>query len=85
MNTELVGSESMLVMAEAGRAVVFDVHTKHSTRRGEGHRVLFIKTRHSRSFRYRNDGGCLEAGGNALLQDVKNDSNNISLLNGTCF
>lgn len=40
---------------------------------GESHRVVCIKTRHSRIFSYRNDDDCLEAGGNSLL------------LSGTCF
>ena len=73
-------------MLEAGRDIVVDSEDKTLHQDGgERHRVVFVKTRHSRSLRYSNDGGCLEAGGNSLLQDVKNVSNNISSLIGTCF
>ena len=67
-----VGSESRLVRIQAGRHVVIDVVENQLLKAlhqdGVGsHRVVVIKTRHSRLFRYRNYDGCCETGVNSLL------------------
>ncbi len=79
----LVCSECKLLRVQAGWDVVFDVLENQFLKAlhqngGECHRVVVDSWLiwHCRLFMYRNDGGCLEVGGNTLLWqwDVKNVS-----------
>ncbi len=66
------GSECKLVRVQTGRDVVLNVLENQFLKAlhqdgGECHRAVVILIRHCRLFRHRDDGGCLEAGGNTLM------------------
>ena len=64
-----VSSGSKLVRVQAGRDVVSENQFLKALHQdgGESHRAVDILTRHSRLFRYMDNVGCLEAGGDSLL------------------